>query len=354
MSKSVFEGARGKIYKHQFRVEYTVGKLVGGCPSDQNVAESWIRTKMGESTEDLIARAIDSALRDKPGMTIDEATQQVTSQKGLTGFKRNYGTDVAKLVQERAVAGGLPGRAAITQEQAELVFGELYIEGRQIKAGLKEAVNIGVAAGHFDARSWGTTNKGLMSFLAEHLFVLEDEILLGVTDPDMVQQGFVHTWRGSGIKREEILLDAVLEFTLAADVDFTSKDVRSGTKGAMPDFWETLFVIAEQQGVGASRSQGFGTFKVTRFEPVAELPISLAAKRSPRPFPGGGFVVPAARRSSRRRCTASGRSGSWAGPSAPTRWFYRCGRWQASPRTVHHWHSTALQSRRRMPARERS
>lgn len=264
-TRSVFEGARNKIYRNRFRVEYTVGHLVGGTPSEANVAESWIRTKMGAtSTEKMIEEAIAKTMEARPGMTLDDATREVASSKGLNGFKRDYSTPVARIVQERAAAGSLPGRPAMDLAQAEQVFGECFIDGRQVKAGLKEAVNIGVAAGHFEARSWGATNKGLLGFLAEHLFVEEEAILLGVTDPDRVATGFVHTWRGSSIKREEIIDGAVLEFTLAADVDFTKAN-----KKGHPDFWETMFVIAEQQGLGASRSQGFGTFKVTRFE---ELP----------------------------------------------------------------------------------
>lgn len=263
--RSVFEGARDKIFCHRFHVELCVDKLVGGTPTDPNVAEGWIRTKMGLTSEELISAEVEQVMQAR-GVTADQAVEVVARNRNLSGFKRDFTTPIARNAQHQATTRGArvltsDGKTQVhrvfTPEEAARTFGECYIEGRQIKAMLKENAMVAVAAGGIEGKGWGATRKGMLNFLVEHLFVEEQEIFLGVTDPDFVNQSFVHTFRGSGIKLEEVLLDAVLSFTLAADFDFPDKDA---------DFFEQVMVRAEYNGLGASRSQGFGTFKTTKFE----------------------------------------------------------------------------------------
>lgn len=270
---SVFDHLRGKVYGHSYAVTLHVGRLVGGTPSDPNVAAGWIRTKMGLTSDELVQAEVEKVMKDRPGITADDAAAEIARNRNLSGFKRNFTTPIARMTQERASTP--PGvrvldtdgktfvQRVFTREQAAVTFGELYIEGRQAKAMLKEAAMIAVGAGKENAgiepKGWGTTRKGMLNFLVEHMFVKEEQILLGVTDPDEVAQSFVHTWRGSGIKLEEIVHGAVVDFTLQCDYDFEGKE---------PDFWAKVFLRGEQNGLGASRSQGFGTFRVTRFEPI--------------------------------------------------------------------------------------
>ena len=156
------------------------------------------------------------------GITADEAVPMVNAQKNLNGFKRDeHG---------------------------------LYIEGRQLKAALKEAASVAVAAGKLNSRGWGKTNKGLLSYLAEHVFVVEDRLHLGVSEASGIAQRFVHTFRGTGIQYEEYIDDAKVDFTVMADHDFTDAE------------WATIWLCGEQQGIGASRSQGYGRYEVTRWE----------------------------------------------------------------------------------------
>ena len=123
-----------------------------------------------------------------------------------------------------------------------------------MKAALKEAASCAVAAGKLTARGWGKTNKGLLSYLSEHVFVVEDRLYLGVTEPTGINQRFVHTFRGSGIQYEEYVEDAQLDFTVIADHDFSEKE------------WAAIWTSGEQQGIGASRSQGYGRYEVTRWD----------------------------------------------------------------------------------------
>lgn len=271
---SVFAETHEEVYCHRFRVQLTIGHLVGGTPTDQNVAEGWIRTKMGVTNDEAVQAEVAKVMQER-GVTGDEAAEVVARNRSLTGFKRDFTTPVARNMQELACTRGVKVRQkdgseahkVFTPQEAEATFGELYIEGRQIKAMFKEAASISVAAGRVKALKWGKTNKSMLNFLVEHLFVLEECVYLGVTDPDRVNQSFVHTFRGSGIKLEEIVDHAVVDFTLVSDYDFPSEE---------RNFYPQVFVTGELNGLGASRSQGFGTFKVTRFE---EVDLSAAEKR---------------------------------------------------------------------------
>lgn len=64
----------------------------------------------------------------------------------------------------------------------------------------------------------------------------------------------MHTFRGSGIQYEEYVNGAVIDFTVIADHEFT------------PAQWAAIWTSGEQQGIGASRSQGWGRYEVTRWE----------------------------------------------------------------------------------------
>jgi len=262
---SVFEELRRKIYDRRFLVELHVGCLVGGTPTNRNVAEGWIRTKMGQLSDELVTAEVEKVMEDR-GVTGQEAAKIVAKNRSLSGFRRDFKSEIAVMTQERAATEGVwvldeDGETQIhrvfTPEEARRTFGELYIEGRQVKAMIKEAAMIAVAAKRVEPKGWGETKKGMLGFLVEHLFVEEEKLLLGVTDPSEVVQSFVHTWRGSGIKLEERIRDAVVTFTLAADFDFEAKS---------KDFYGHVLVTGEENGLGASRSQGFGRFRVTQFK----------------------------------------------------------------------------------------
>jgi hypothetical protein len=218
---SVFAKFRSKMYPYRFSGQLLVGVIAGGTPTDPNVAEGWLRTKLGIDRDDLIREAVAQVMVER-GVTADEATKVVDTNKHLNGFKRDeHG---------------------------------LYVEGRQLKAAIKEAASIAVAADKIKARGWGKTNKGLLSYLAEHVFVVEDRLHLGVTEPTGVMQRFVHTFRGSGIQYEEYVENAKIDFTVQADHHFSD------------DEWVAIWTAGEQNGIGASRSQGYGRYEVTRWD----------------------------------------------------------------------------------------
>lgn len=220
---SVFEKYKAKAFPYRFAGQLHVGTIAGGTPTDPKVAEGWLKTKLGIDKEDLIRQKVAEVMVER-GVTADEATKVVDAEKHLNGFKRDENG--------------------------------LYIEGRQLKAALKEAASVAVAAGKLTARGWGKTNKGLLGFLAEHIFVVEERLYLGVTQATGINQRFVHTFRGTGIQYEEYVNDAKIDFNVISDHPFTAEE------------WAHIWLCGEQQGIGASRSQGYGVYEVTRWDPI--------------------------------------------------------------------------------------
>lgn len=222
MTDSAFAKYESDAYPLRFHGELLIGTIAGGTPTDERVAEAWIKTKLAPK-DDLLREMVAETMIER-GVTADEATKLVDIKKHLNGFKRD--------------------------EQG------LYIEGRQLKAAIKEAASVAVAAGKLSGRGWGKTNKGLLSYVAEHVFVVENRLHLGVAEASGITQRFVHTFRGTGIQYEEYVADAKVSFTVRTDHAFTEKE------------WALIWLTGQEQGIGASRSQGFGRYIVTAWEPL--------------------------------------------------------------------------------------
>ncbi len=236
---SVFDKYEKDVYKYKWDCELFVSNIHGGVPANPKVALAWLRTKVMDKDEDILALVeqtmIDRGLDPKGKMdetTLDGALEEAVKTRQLSGFYRYCP------VHERACKD---------KEHEGLL--ELSIRGRHIKAMVKEAANIAYAK-----ERWGPTKKGTRSFFAEHVFIAEDWIPLGRTAPDGVDQRFVSTWRGTGIQYDEFVEDAKVKFTVLTDHKFTAKE------------WGVLWVIAQRNGLGAARSQGFGTFSVERWD----------------------------------------------------------------------------------------
>lgn len=230
---SVFQKWEKKAYPHTYSAELHVPMILGGTPTDPKVAEGWIKTKMGFDSDKLIQDAVAEVMVER-GVTAGEAVEIVNQNKNLNGFKRDESG--------------------------------LYVEGRQIKAAIKEAANIRWPNGRWSADKNGktrlllkegterTSGKATRSFIAEHVSVQDDRIHLGVVESTGINQRFVHTWKGSGIQYEEYVTDAKLSFTVATDVEFSEEQ------------WALLWLTGQEQGIGASRSQGYGRYSVTRWD----------------------------------------------------------------------------------------
>jgi hypothetical protein len=218
---SAFAAYANDAWPHRFTGTITVRNIAGGTPTDPKVAEGWLKTKLADK-DDLIREMVAQTMVDR-GVTADEAAGIVDTNKHLNGFKRNeHG---------------------------------LFIEGRQLKAAIKEAAGVARATEKLKTR-WGSTNKGVLGFVAEHIMVVEDTLQLGVDQPSRVLQSFPKNPRTgqTGIQYTEVIDEASFDFTIITDHKFADAE------------WAMLWLTGEQQGIGASRSQGFGRYEVTRWE----------------------------------------------------------------------------------------
>lgn len=213
-----------EAFPFHFAGQLHVETILGGVPSDDRVAEGWIKTKLGITNERMLQEAVAKTMVERGITDVNEATEIVNKVKNLNGFKRDENG--------------------------------LYIEGRQLKAAIKEATSVAMAADKLPARGWGKTNKGILSYVAEHIFVVETKLYLGVHEATGINQRFVSTFRGTGIHYEEYVDDVKINFTVVTDHDFTDHD------------WAMIWLTGQMQGIGASRSQGYGRYEVTKWEKV--------------------------------------------------------------------------------------
>ena len=238
--QSVFQDQKARVYPFAYAVTVHCERVVGGTPSNPRVAKAWLETKFRD--RDAILHDMVGEIMAKRGISAEEAIEQADILKHLNGFMKD----------EKGI----------------------YLEGRCIKAGIKEAANI-----RWPKERWGPTNKGTLGFVSEHIFVTENKVHIARRNPlvrtdergqdqvvepaglakraDDVMQRFVSTWRGTGIQYEEYVDDATLSFTVQTDYPFEH------------DRWAELWLTGEQQGLGASRSQGFGRYKVIQWDQVA-------------------------------------------------------------------------------------
>jgi len=208
-------------------------KIMGGTPRDPQVIEGWIKTKMGLEAGDemraMVARTMidlgHDLVVDATEEQLDAAIRDTVAEKSTNGFKRD--------------AAGL------------------FIEGRQIKAMLKENISI-----VYGKQRFGPTMKGGKGFLAERVFVEEDAIPLGRGEPDGVEMFIGHV---SGAQGPRSTL-TYYEYCQSPAITFTLASLQDCIKA---DQWEAIFEQAELNGLGALRSQGHGRFTLLAVEEVA-------------------------------------------------------------------------------------
>lgn len=225
---SVFTKHQSKNYPYRFKGSLHVFVIAGGVPTDQKKVEGWLRTKFADS-DDLI-RAKAAEIMVERGVDLEAATDEVIKLSHLNGFRRD------------------PERG-------------LYIMGYQLKAALKEAASVAANEGRLTTKKWGNPDnanyeKGLKGWFPEHVFVEDHRLYLGVDEPTGVAQRFPHTRHGSGIQYEEYVEGATIDFTIETDHDFAEAE------------WAAIWLAGERLGIGATRSQGYGRYEVTRWEQI--------------------------------------------------------------------------------------
>lgn len=227
MTSSVFAKYEKKFYPYRFDGVLHVDAIAGGTPTDPKKAEAWLGTKVADKDDAL--RSLVAETMVERGVTAKEALGQVVQDTRLNGFKRD----------ERG----------------------LYVEGRCLKACLKAAVNIAANEGKITTKGWGNPDnanykKGIKGWFPEHVFVEEDRLYLGVTEASRIDQRFVHSRNGNGIQYEEVVEDTKIAFTVETDHEFKAEQ------------WAAIWLAAEREGLGASRSLGYGRFTVVQWDRI--------------------------------------------------------------------------------------
>lgn len=188
-------------------------KLMGGYPKNPEAEAAMLKAR---GLEDLIPVQVDPA-------TLSEEDRKALKERAITktwtGFKSN---------------GQGP-----------------YIESRQIKAMLREAANV-------TKDMLGL--KNMKSKVAERVFVEPPEISLGKDKPDGTETRVIHVPTMHGPRSSIKFCDYVIQ----PEISFQLRVLNDGL--ITEAYLRTLLEYAQENGLGADRSQDFGKFGITRFE----------------------------------------------------------------------------------------
>lgn len=197
----------------------TTAPLCGGVPRNDELVRSWLKAHTG----------YDDATTD---------AQEAETREAMEG-RITKGED--------AVWTSFPSNAQ-----------GLYLHERQLKAMLKENAKV---LGLVKA------NPGLGQILQHAVHVRPAYIALGRTEPDGCEEKPIHVMTAQGprtaLKRFDYLNPGVeFAFTVA---------VAKGGKGGLftLEMLATILANAQSAGIGANRSQGFGTFEVAEMNEAA-------------------------------------------------------------------------------------
>lgn len=204
------------IHWDYYRLVVKLEDIAGGLPVDPRLIDAWQQARWDKAK-----------VRPEDPQTVEEA-----------------------VANSQALVAGLPEEKGWTTFARDHK-GHLCLEGRQVKAALKEAANITKTL-----LPIGGKTVPLRARLAERVFVVERLIPLlpERTEADDVLERAIHVMTAQGprdaLKRTDICKDVELVCTL--------KVLHDGlfTHGLLKE----LLGYAGQNGLGADRSQGFGCF----------------------------------------------------------------------------------------------
>lgn len=247
MTVSVFADRRTDQFAN-FNVEVEfVDRIVGGQPKDPRLVEGWLSKNMGLEDEELRAQVLrhlhemgveipaDASYEDLR-KALDSTAEEIKTQ----GFKRD----------DR---------------------GRPYIESRHLKAMIKESASIVYPAGQHKFGSYASNSrerkgqtvggKAAKDFIAERVYVQPGQIVLAdeISGVDLAI-GHIKDFKAEGGKRATI---GYFEYVEAVTVAF---EVLALDDCLTDEQWARIWTHAELNGIGAMRSQGYGQFRVTKWE----------------------------------------------------------------------------------------
>ena len=212
----------------RYRVEIEfVKECVGGIPKNENVLEAWVQSR-GER------KGADPKYLKK---LIEKIKQEVEAEEDMEKYWTTFKRDDAGI----------------------------YLEDRNVKAMLREAAT---TLEYF--RGKGSTAR--KQTFQHGLFVKPDKIRFHrdgkvIREPEATQERAVHITTAMGprsaLKREDVVLPGA-RMTFEIWVVRPNGGEAHITKEMLRDWLE----LGQEIGLGASRSQQFGKFRVVRFERI--------------------------------------------------------------------------------------
>lgn len=256
--ESIFKGKVNlwSFYKvtAQFR-----NRVMGATPKNPKTMSQWLRAKLGTDDEEELRNTFISTLL---SMGWEGGDLEKLNFEELVKVSEKMAGDNANGFKRHPTLG-------------------LYLEGRVVKAMLRECVNILYAG-----ERWGLTNKGPKSYAVERVFVMEDIIPLGRFMADGLDQMFGHVQTPQGPRSTVGLSEYCFQPTItyhlmvqnvqARTKDQKAADAKRKAKGDSPlirqaidpELWPTILSQGEEIGLGALRSQGHGRYNTIGFEEV--------------------------------------------------------------------------------------
>lgn len=231
----VFDAIEAEMYVYYRVVVQFTDKVMGGVPQKPDLVAGWIRSRMGVTDATELAGVVRQTLLDLGVETPENATlDEIVAASEKIGLERHGNTF-------KRDANGC------------------YIETRQIKSGIKEAVNVLYAGDR-----WGKTKKGPKNATAEWVFVDGHKVHLGRNEPDgtWTQHGVVSGASGSRstLTQYDYCEQPQASFTIKSIID-----PADGKERILPEQWVKVLTYLQSSGLGALRSQGHGQFKVVEF-----------------------------------------------------------------------------------------
>jgi hypothetical protein len=226
----------GTYTRYQAEIQ-VVDKMIGGIPKNPDTIKQWLKARLDVGDQELIQLTRETAMEMK---AVNDETPSIDT-----------------LVDEvaRKFEGG---------QGFKTVDGQLVYEGRCMKAALKEAMNVAYPGTSFpgkpkqvnkEGKEADLVRKGLLRFGAETIFVEENYIPLGVSEPSGTEQRIKHIVTPQG-PRSAITV-----------VDYVEKPKLSCTIRVMDDFlppeaWGRIWSILENIGLGTDRARSDGKFEL--------------------------------------------------------------------------------------------
>lgn len=249
----IFDAQAGELFVTWRATIRFRDKVMGGTPGDPSLVEDWIRAQTGAAKNDqILRRLVVENLRDlKPDEDAMEALERSLDEDDGEAYLKAMDAAIASVAQQKSTN---------VFKRNETIG--LYLEDRKVKAMIKEVVNV-LWAGE----RWGKTRKGPKNYVAERIFIRPSRIAFGRQEPDGVELfvGHVSDRQGprSTLTYYEYCSNAELTFYVQA-----TKDAAEAMEGQWPSLW----LHAQENGLGALRSQSHGRFEVLEWEEVEALP----------------------------------------------------------------------------------